>query len=256
MSALEVLNLTSGYGHVEALHEVSLRADVGTAVTVIGPNGAGKTTLLKTIAGLVPARRGQILVDGRDVTRWSAERRVRSGIMLVPEGRHVFARLTVDENLALGAYARRGSAAAMRRRRAGVLDLFPRLAGRSGQRAGTLSGGEQQMLAIGRALVGAPRVLLLDEPSLGLSPAAVADVVDVLATLVREMDRGPDTIVLVEQNAYAAFAVAERGYLLDHGAVTATGRTEELKSDHRVQATYLGVPETATPPAPPRPYEE
>jgi branched-chain amino acid transport system ATP-binding protein len=242
-TALEVHDLVSGYGHVEALHGVSLTASAGRAVTVIGANGAGKTTLMKTIAGLVPARRGRVVVHGQDVTRWSAERRVRSGIMLVPEGRHVFAGLTVEENLMLGAYARRKSAAVVRARRERALELFPKLATRLRQPAGTLSGGEQQMLAISRALLGGPRLLLLDEPSLGLAPRAVTEVVDALVTLIGETDDsgdGPTTIVLVEQNAHAAFAVAGHGYLLDRGLVAASGRTDDLKADPRVQASYLG----------------
>jgi branched-chain amino acid transport system ATP-binding protein len=239
--ALEVRDLVSGYGHVEALHGVSLHADVGDAVTVIGANGAGKTTLMKTIAGLVPVRRGQVLVHGKDVSRWSAERRVRDGIMLVPEGRHVFAGLSVEENLTLGAYARRASPAVLRARRERALDLFPRLGSRLRQPAGTLSGGEQQMLAISRALLGAPRLMLLDEPSLGLAPRAVTEVVDALVTLIGSSPDGDaTTIVLVEQNAHAAFAVASRGYLLDRGEVAADGPTEELKADPRVQASYLG----------------
>lgn len=238
--ALEVRDLVSGYGHVEALHGVSLSVDAGTAVTVIGANGAGKTTLMKTIAGLVPVRRGWVFVDGQDVSRWSAERRVRAGVMLVPEGRHVFPGLTVEENMTLGAYARRGSPAELRDRRDRALDLFPRLAGRLRQPAGTLSGGEQQMLAISRALLGAPRLMLLDEPSLGLAPRAVTEVVDALVTLIRGSGDGRTTIVLVEQNAHAAFEVANEGYLLDRGQVAAYGPTQELKADPRVQASYLG----------------
>jgi branched-chain amino acid transport system ATP-binding protein len=241
-AALEVRDLVSGYGHVEALHGVSLTADAGDAVTVIGANGAGKTTLMKTIAGLVPVRSGQVLVDGTDVSRWPAERRVRAGVMLVPEGRHVFAGLTVEENMTLGAYARRGSPAVLRARRERALELFPRLADRLRQPAGTLSGGEQQMLAISRALLGAPRLMLLDEPSLGLAPRAVTEVVDALRKLIGAVSSADDrtTIVLVEQNAHAAFAVAGRGYLLDRGEVAADGSTEQLKGDPRVQASYLG----------------
>ncbi|MQA25962.1 MAG: ATP-binding cassette domain-containing protein [Micromonosporaceae bacterium] len=231
---LEVRDLVAGYGQIEALHGVSLHVEGGEAVALVGANGAGKTTLLSAIAGLVPARRGAILLDGQDITRWPTERRVRHGVALVPEGRRVFAGLTVEENLMLGAYARRGRDVASRKTQ--VLDLFPKLAARRRQHAGTLSGGEQQMLAIGRALMGAPRVLLLDEPSLGLAPLAVAEVVAALAKLV---ERGV-TILLVEQNAHAAFEVAKRGYLLDRGEVAVAGTTEELADDPKVQAAYLG----------------
>jgi branched-chain amino acid transport system ATP-binding protein len=169
---------------------------------------------------------------------------VRAGVALVPEGRRVFAGLTVEENLLLGTYVRRGTRAALRSRLGPVLDLFPPLAGRLSQPAGTLSGGEQQLLAIGRALVGAPRLLLLDEPSLGLAPRAVTEVVDALAALVGGSVGPPTTVVLVEQNAHAAFAVAGRGYLLDRGAVAVAGPTDELRRDPGVQAAYLGSPPT------------
>jgi len=236
VSVLEVVDLVAGYGHVEALHGVGLHVDEGEAVTVIGANGAGKTTLLKTIAGLVGPWRGRIVLAGDDVTRWPAERRARAGLALVPEGRQVFPELSVRDNLLLGAYGRR--------RRAGIRDdldrmhaLFPILAERAKQVAGTLSGGQQQMLAIGRALMSRPTVLLLDEPSLGLAPLAVREVVDKLV----ELAAAGSTLVLVEQNAAAAFRVASRGYVLDRGAVVAEDVIARLRDDPRVHAAYLGT---------------
>jgi branched-chain amino acid transport system ATP-binding protein len=237
VSVLAVEDLVAGYGRVEALHGVSLAVAEGEAVTTIGANGAGKTTLLKTIAGLIRPRSGRILLDGTDVTGWSAERRARNGIALVPEGRQVFPEHTTRDNLLLGAYGRR--------RRGGVDEdlakieqLFPILQERRGQLAGTLSGGQQQMLAIGRALMSRPKVLLLDEPSLGLAPLAVTEVVDRLV----ELAGSGSTLVLVEQNAAAAFRVAARGYVLDRGDVVVEGPITELRNDPRVHTAYLGQP--------------
>jgi branched-chain amino acid transport system ATP-binding protein len=235
-AALRVTDLVTGYGLVEALHGISLTVDTGEAVTLIGANGAGKSTLLRTIAGLMRPWRGRIHLDGTDVTRWPAERRARAGLALVPEGRRVFAGLTVEENLRLGGYRRARTATAGSL--ATVYDLFPRLADRRGQPAGLMSGGEQQMLAIGRAMMGRPTVLLLDEPSLGLAPLAVREVADALVTLA-----GRDaTLVLVEQNAAVAFHVARRGYLLDRGSMATAGSVDELSADPRVRSAYLGRP--------------
>jgi branched-chain amino acid transport system ATP-binding protein len=234
VSVLEVTDLVAGYGRIEALHGVGLSVDAGQAVTVIGANGAGKTTLLSTVAGLLPARRGRVHLQGEDVTRWSTERRCAAGVALVPEGRQVFAGLSVHDHLLLGAYTRR------RRRQQADLDrvyaLFPDLAGRTQQLAGTLSGGQQQMLAIARALMSRPRVLLLDEPTLGLAPLAVREVVTQLRALAHE----GTTLVLVEQNASAAFAVAPTGSVLERGHVIAAGPVEDLREDERVHAAYLG----------------
>ncbi len=234
MSVLEVSGIVAGYDRIEALHGVDLTVDAGEAVTLIGANGAGKTTLLKTVAGLIRPWRGSVRWRGADVTGRAAERRTRDGLVLVPEGRRVFAALTVEENLRLGGYTRprRELAASL----AEVYDLFPRLAERRRQAGGTLSGGEQQMLAIGRALMAKPEVVLLDEPSLGLAPKAVHEVTVVLVELVR---RGA-TLVLVEQNAHAAFRVARRGYLLERGRVVLTGDVDELRADARVREAYLG----------------
>ena len=244
MTALAVEDLVCGYGHVEALHGVGLRVDAGEAVAVVGANGAGKSTLLRAVVGLVAARRGRVVVAGQDVTAWPVERRVRAGVALVPEGRRVFTGLTVEDNLLLGTYARRGTRAGLRSRLGPVLALFPALARRLARPAGTLSGGQQQMLAIGRALVAAPRLLLLDEPSLGLAPRAVTEVVGALAALAGGAAGPPTTVVLVEQNAHAAFTVAGRGYLLDRGAVAVAGPTDRLRRDPGVQAAYLGAPPT------------
>jgi branched-chain amino acid transport system ATP-binding protein len=237
VNVLEVEGVVAGYGRVEALHGVSLTVAEGEAVTTIGANGAGKTTLLKTVAGLIRPRRGRILLDGTDVTGWPAERRARHGIALVPEGRQVFPEHTTRDNLLLGAYGRRRSGD-VDEDLAKVEGLFPILLERRGQLAGTLSGGQQQMLAIGRALMSRPKVLLLDEPSLGLAPLAVKEVVDRLV----ELAGAGSTLVLVEQNAAAAFRVASRGYVLDRGDVVVEGPITELRNDPRVHTAYLGQP--------------
>ncbi|GIL31168.1 ABC transporter ATP-binding protein [Actinocatenispora comari] len=233
---LSVTELVAGYDRIEALHGIDIEVRAGEAVTLIGANGAGKTTLLGTIAGLLKAWRGRIQFAGEDVTRWSAERRTRAGLALVPEGRRVFAGLTVEENLHLGAYSRARSSTA--EGLATVYELFPKLKDRRRQPAGTMSGGEQQMLAIGRALMSRPKLLLLDEPSLGLAPLAVREVADALVELA-----GRDTtLALVEQNAQVAFHVAQRGYLLDRGRVVTAGSVDELRDDPRVHQAYLGQP--------------
>jgi branched-chain amino acid transport system ATP-binding protein len=233
-TVLRVRGLTAGYGRIRALHGVDLEVRSGEAVTLIGPNGAGKTTLLRTLAGLGRAWSGTVEFLGQDVTRWSAERRNKAGLALVPEGRHIFTGLTVEENLRLGGYARgRGGAD---RTLAGVYDLFPVLADRRAQHGGTRTGGEQHMLAVGRARMGRPRLLLLDEPSLGLAPLAVRDVADALTEL---SGRGT-TLALVEQNAGLAFRVAARGYLLDRGDVVTDAPVADLREDPRVHAAYLG----------------
>jgi branched-chain amino acid transport system ATP-binding protein len=232
---LEVVDLAAGYGRIEALHGVGVSVGAAEAVCLIGRNGAGKTTLIKSIAGLIRPRRGRILLRGRDITSWPVQRRARAGIACVPEGRHVFAPLSVHDNLLLGGY-RRGR----REVRASLDEVygrFPRLLDRRTQAAGTLSGGEQQMLAIGRALMSAPAVILLDEPSLGLAPRAVAEMTEILTALA-----GADTgILLVEQHAEVAFTVAGRGYLLERGDVRASGPSGELRNDARVRTAYLGA---------------
>ena len=231
---LAVDRLDAGYGRIAVLHQVAVRVDAGEMVAVIGANGAGKTTLLRTVSGLLAPTRGRVLLDGAEVGGRPAERLATLGLAHVPEGRLVFPTLSVSDNLALGAYARR------RRRPASldqVLELFPRLAGRLGQPAGTLSGGEQQMLAIGRGLAARPRLLLLDEPSLGLAPMLVAEIFRALARL---RDQGDLGILLVEQNARAALQVADRGYVLERGRVALAGTPGELLDDEGVRAAYLG----------------
>ena len=223
------------YAGSAALRGVDLHVGSGELVTVIGANGAGKTTLLRAVSGLVP-RRGSIRFEGEDLAGLEPDRIVRRGIVHIPEGRMVLGRMSVRENLLLGAFTRRGDPAVP-----GDLDnilaMFPRLQERLGQLAGSLSGGEQQMLAIGRGLMGRPRLLILDEPSLGIAPIIVAQIFTILADIRR---RGV-TVLLVEQNAVKALAAADRGYALDLGRVSASGTAAELMNDDRVRRAYLGV---------------
>nr|WP_296067069.1 ABC transporter ATP-binding protein [uncultured Actinoplanes sp.] len=232
---LEVVDLAAGYGRIEALHGVGVSVGPAEAVCLIGRNGAGKTTLIKTIAGLIRPSRGRILLRGEDITSWPVQRRTRAGIATVPEGRHVFAPLSVHDNLLLGGYRR--DRRAVRASLDQVYGRFPRLFERRVQAAGTLSGGEQQMLAIGRALMSAPALILLDEPSLGLAPRAVAEMTEILTGLA-DADTG---ILLVEQHADVAFTVAARGYLLERGDVRASGPSSDLRTDVRVRSAYLGA---------------
>jgi branched-chain amino acid transport system ATP-binding protein len=236
---LKVRNLDAGYGPIKVLKQVSLHVSAGEIVTLIGANGAGKSTLLRAIAGLLEPRGGEISLDGAPIRGLPAERVVARGIALVPEGRQVFAAMNVRENLLLGGYvaARRGSsrdaaAAALEK----VYELFPVLRERSAQLAGTLSGGEQQMLAMGRALMTDPRLLMMDEPSMGLAPLVVRDIFRAVARL-REEGR---TVLLVEQNARAALRVADRGYVIETGRLVLEGESEFLLSDREVQRAYLG----------------
>ena len=232
---LEVENIEAGYGPIRALDGVSLHVAAGELVAIIGANGAGKTTLLMTISGVVPIRSGQVRFEGRPVTGLAPHEIVRLGIGHSPEGRRIFPRLSVRENLELGGFTR-SDRAEMRRDIDEVCGLFPVLGSRMGQMGGTLSGGEQQMLALGRALVGRPRLLLLDEPSLGLAPLVVARIFEVIAGLSA---RGI-AVVLVEQNARAALKLASRGYVLETGRITLSGSGTELAHDHRVRDAYLG----------------
>ncbi len=235
MALLEVANLVARYGRITALQDVSLTVDEGEIVTLIGANGAGKTTTLRAISGLVRPASGTIRFDGRDITRLAPNEIVRAGIGHAPEGRRVFPRMTVRENLELGAYTRRAKheiADDTER----VLTIFPRLKERYEQKAGTMSGGEQQMLAIGRALMSRPRVLLLDEPSLGLSPKLVQTIFEV----IRDISGRGTTILLIEQNARQALAVASRGYVLEVGKIAHAGAAAELSASEEVRAAYLG----------------
>ncbi|GJD60221.1 ABC transporter ATP-binding protein [Methylobacterium frigidaeris] len=232
---LEAENLSVAYGKVEAVRGVSLRVEPGRLVTVLGANGAGKTTLLNALMGVLPAR-GRIRFEGRDVARLPVEARVAQGLSLIPERRELFSTMSVEDNLKLGAFRFRNTGS-----KGGDLEemyrLFPRLAERRRQHAGTLSGGERQMLAMARALMGRPRLLMLDEPSLGLAPLIVAEV---MRTVARLRDEGV-AILLVEQNARAALQIADHGYVLDGGSVVLQGDSRTLQGDARVVETYLGT---------------
>ena len=232
---LEVENIEAGYGPIRALDRGSLEVAAGELVAIIGANGAGKTTLLMAISGVVPTRGGEVRFEGRSVTGLEPHEIVRLGIGHAPEGRRIFPRLTVRANPELGGFTR-SDRAEMRRDIDEICGLFPVLGQRMGQMGGTLSGGEQQMLALGRALVGRPRLLLLDEPSLGLAPLVVAKIFEVIASLSA---RGI-AVVLVEQNARAALKLASRGYVLETGRITLTGSGTELAHDRRVRDAYLG----------------
>ena len=234
MSLLEVSDLRVSYGQIEALKGVSLAVSEGEIVAILGANGAGKTTLMRTLSGLIAPREGRIRFDGADIMRIGADRIVRRGIAQSPEGRHVFGTLTVAENLRLGAFTR--PKAEIAPGEAFVFALFPRLAERRGQFAGTLSGGEQQMLAIGRALMAKPRLLLLDEPSLGLAPIIVQGIFRAL----RGIAASGVTILLVEQNARMALRLAHRGYVLEVGRIVLEDQAARLLAAPEVQAAYLG----------------
>ncbi len=232
---LEVAALASHYGRIPALADVSLQVGRGELVALVGANGAGKTTLLRVLSGVLPASAGSVRFDGVDVTRAPARRRVQMGMVQVPEGRQVFAALTVEDNLRLGAFVRprREIAAGLER----MFALFPVLATKRREAAGTLSGGQQQMLALGRALMSRPTLLLLDEPSMGLAPRIVAEIFAV----VRALKAAATTILLVDQNAQAALAVADRAYVLETGRIALAGSGAELLANPRVRASYLGL---------------
>jgi len=232
---LEVADLDVYYGAVHALKGVSLRAAAGEIVTLIGANGAGKSTLLRAVSGLIPARSGAIRFEGRELGRMPAHEIVGLGISHAPEGRMVFANLTVADNLELGAY-RRKDRAGIRQDRDQVFQLFPRLLERASQPSGTLSGGEQQMLAIGRALMSRPRLLLLDEPSLGLAPLLVREIF----RTIREINQRGVTVLLVEQNAHMALSIAGRGYVLETGHVRFEDQASRLLVNEDVRRAYLG----------------
>jgi branched-chain amino acid transport system ATP-binding protein len=235
MNLLDTSALHVAYGGVIALRDMSLSVKQGERVCLIGANGAGKSTVLKALAGIQPVVSGSIHYDGDTITRMPAHARVRKGIALVPEGRGVFVRLSVYENLQLGAYAR-ADAAAVDRDLEYVLDLFPRLAERRHQLAGTLSGGEQQMLAIGRALMGRPRLLLLDEPSMGLAPIMVQKIFEI----IRRIAAHGVTLLLVEQNARLALETCDRGYVLESGRIVLADSAAVLLGNTQVQDAYLG----------------
>jgi branched-chain amino acid transport system ATP-binding protein len=231
---LEIDRLSVAYGKVEAVREVSLRMRPGTIVTVIGANGAGKTTLLNAVMGILPAS-GAVRFEGRDISTEAVEARVGAGLCLVPEKRELFTTMSVEDNLRLGAY-RLGSGAISEGLET-VFGRFPRLKERRAQLAGTLSGGERQMLAMGRALMGQPRLLMLDEPSLGLAPRIVKDIFHI----IRDLRASGVSILLVEQNARAALQIADEAYVMETGGITMEGRAEDLAADPRVIESYLGL---------------
>jgi branched-chain amino acid transport system ATP-binding protein len=231
---LSLDNVNTYYGHIHALSGISMSVQKGEIVTLIGANGAGKTTTLKTISGLLHPKAGTVTFEGSDISRTAAHLLVRAGIGHAPEGRRIFSRLTVLENLQMGGYTRKPAETKDELER--VMSLFPLLRERVNQKGGTLSGGEQQMLAIGRALMSRPRVLLLDEPSLGLAPILVQQIF----SIIREINSQGTTILLVEQNALQALAVANRGYVLQTGRVVLSGSSSELSENEMVRKAYLG----------------
>ncbi len=235
MTLLELENVHTYYGHIHALKGISLHVDEGEIVTLIGANGAGKSTTLRTISGLIHAREGQISLSGHDITRLQAHEVVFAGVGHVPEGRGIFPSLTVLENLEMGAYTI-ASAAEVRRRLEEVFTLFPRLRERTEQKGGTLSGGEQQMLATGRGLMLKPKILLMDEPSMGLAPVLVDSIFDIIVRL----NKDGTTILLVEQNALMALRVAARAYVLETGRIVLSGTAQEVAQNPEVKRAYLG----------------
>lgn len=235
MSLLEVKDLVVSYGGIEALKGISFSVDEGQIVTLIGANGAGKSTTLRAITGIVPVKSGTITYNGEDITGMDTQKVVERGIALVPEGRRVFANLTVLENLKIGAYLRKDTAQ-IQKDIEYIYKLFPRLQERSWQLAGTLSGGEQQMLAVGRAMMTRPKLIMMDEPSLGLAPLVVKDIFGIISRLSAD----GITILLIEQNANAALHAAHYGYVLETGMMTISGTGEELLSSKSIQEAYLG----------------
>ena len=233
---LELTDIHTFYGNIEAIKGVSLRIGQGEIVTLIGANGAGKTTTLMSISGVTPPRRGRVTFLGEEITRCSTERIVSRGITQVPEGRMIFPRLSVRENLLMGAYLRRNKAE-IHADEDRVYDMFPVLRERRSQMGGTLSGGEQQMLAIGRALLSRPRLLLLDEPSLGLAPLIVENIFEI----IQQINRDGVTVLLVEQNAQMALHIAHRAYVLETGRVTLEGASRDLSTNPKVRSAYLGL---------------
>ena len=234
MAILEVKDLEVCYGVIQAIKGISFEVNQGEIIALIGANGAGKTTTLQTITGLIPSKAGTITYEGKDITKIPGYKLVGMGIAHVPEGRRVFLQMTVQENLEMGSYTQPGSGISADLER--VYDLFPRLRERRKQVAGTLSGGEQQMLAMGRALMSHPKLLMLDEPSMGLAPILVEQIF----SIIQDLHRSGSTILLVEQNAQAALNVADRGYVLETGKVVTTGTGQELLENPAIKKAYLG----------------
>ena len=235
MALLEIENMHSYYGHIHALQGVSLTVEEGEIVTLIGSNGAGKTTTLRSINGILPPREGKIVFDGEEIQSTAAHQMISKGIAQSPEGRKIFHRMTVLENLEMGAY-HRNDRAGIREDMDRVFELFPRLKERIKQESGTMSGGEQQMLAIGRALMSHPKLLMLDEPSMGLAPVLVERIFDI----IKDINRQGTTILLVEQNANVALEIATRGYVLETGTIVNEAPAAQLRQDPKVREAYLG----------------
>ena len=235
MAMLEVRDLQVYYGMIHAIKGISFDVNQGEVIALIGANGAGKTTTLHTITGLLAPKSGSVLFEGKDITKVPAHKIVSMGMAHVPEGRRVFAELSVYENLIMGAYTRKDKAE-IQESLAGVIKRFPRLEERKGQRAGTLSGGEQQMLAMGRALMSKPRLIVMDEPSMGLSPIFVNEIFDI----IRVVSESGTTVLLVEQNAKKALAIADRAYVLETGKIALSGDAKELMNNESIKKAYLG----------------
>lgn len=235
MSLLEIKNLEVFYGVIQALKGISFNVDEGEIITLIGANGAGKTTTMQSVIGLIPKKGGTVIYDGKDITHTPAHKLVGLGMAQVPEGRRVFQELTVYENLLMGAFLNKDKKA-VKEDIEKIYNLFPRLCERKGQIAGTLSGGEQQMLAMGRALMSKPKLLMLDEPSMGLSPLLVDEVFE----LIKHINKDGTTILLVEQNAGKSLAISDRAYVLENGKIVLTGTGKELMESDMVKKAYLG----------------
>ena len=236
MALLEVKDLEVCYGVIRALHGISFEVNQGEIVTLIGANGAGKTTTMQSVVGLIPKKSGSVILDGQDITKTPCHKIVHLGMTQVPEGRRIFQELTVYENLLMGAYSMKKGQADFKADLEMVYGRFPRLAERKNQIAGTLSGGEQQMLAIGRALMSHPKLLMLDEPSMGLSPLLV----DEVFKIIKDINKDGTTILLVEQNAGKSLAISDRAYVLENGKIVLTGAGSELASSEMVKKAYLG----------------
>lgn len=236
MALLEVKDLEVYYGVINALKGISFEVNEGEIVTLIGANGAGKTTTMQSVIGLIPARHGKVTFDGKDITKLPCHKIVHLGMSQVPEGRRVFQELTVYENLMMGAYSQKQNKAAFKEDIERIYERFPRLAERRGQIAGTLSGGEQQMLAMGRALMSHPKLLMLDEPSMGLSPILVDQVFEI----IKDINKDGTTVLLVEQNAGKSLAISDRAYVLETGSIVLTGTGAELAASDEVKKAYLG----------------
>lgn len=235
MAMLEIKDLEVYYGMIQAIKGVSFEVNEGEVIALIGANGAGKTTILHTITGLLEAKKGTVIFDGKDITKTPAHKIVTMGMAHVPEGRRVFANLTVYQNLKMGAYTRKDKSE-IEESLENVYKRFPRLKERHNQLSGTLSGGEQQMLAMGRALMSHPRILLMDEPSMGLSPIFVNEIFDI----IKEVSAGGTTVLLVEQNAKKALSISDRGYVLETGKIVLDGKSEDLLNNDSIKKAYLG----------------